>query len=40
MHMLENRLQVLVSANRSFARIRGLRWVGLAGEEVAELLGS
>ena len=32
------RADALVSADRSFDRVRGLRWVDLAGDELAELL--
>jgi predicted nucleic acid-binding protein len=37
---IEAGADALVSADRSFAGVRGLRWVDLAGEEVAGLLGS
>ncbi len=35
---IEQKAEALVSADRAFAGIRGLRWVDLAGEELSSLI--
>jgi hypothetical protein len=35
---IAQKAEALVSANRAFAEVRGLRWVDLAGDELASLI--
>ena len=35
---IAQRAEALVSAHRAFAHVRGLRWVDLAGDELASLI--